>query len=120
MFPDVELLAQTFLNGLLTPPVVVFVPNPRPALFVRVFRTGGTAVNRVLERAQISYEAWGGDTVSASNLARDVRHAFLNDYTDMPLVRGVNEITGTYFDPDPDTNLPRYSGTVELMVRAHF
>ena len=41
-------------------------------------------------------------------------------YTAMPLVRGVDETSGPYFDPDPDTNIDRYSFTHQLSVRAKF
>lgn len=123
MLPDVEALVVAFLNGNLTPPVKTRVPNPRPDAFVRAWRTGGTAVNRVLERATITVQAWGADsndTVAAAELAGQARHALLNAYTEMPLVRGVVEMTAPYYDPDPGTGIARYTFTHQLLVRAHF
>lgn len=117
--PDVEALAVGFLKDVVTPVKVgTRVPNPRPALFVRAYRTGGSAVNRVLEEAQITVEAAGATEVEAFNLASKCREAFLNDFSQMPLVRGANEVGGLYFSPDPDTNTPRYRFTIGLMVRA--
>lgn len=119
--PDVESVVIEFLNNIVTPPVSSRVPSPRPTAFVRAWRTGGGAVNRVLERAQITVQAWGGtaaDTVAASVLAQQCRTALLNDHSGMPLVRGVEEVAGLYFDPDPGTGIARYTFTVSLMVRA--
>lgn len=121
-FPDVEVLVIGFLESRITPvPVKGKVPNPRPVKFVRVWRTGGAAQNRVLERVTLTVQAWAegeaGDA-DAFTLARQAREHLLNDYTAMPLVRGVEEITGPYFDPDPDTGVDRYSFSMKLSVRA--
>ena len=118
-FPDTEAMARSFLLSVAAPvKVVTTVPSTRPAKFVRLFRTGGAAENRVLERSQLTVQAWASDTVEAANLASVCREAFMNNYSLMPLVRGVNEVGGLHFDPDPDTGIPRYSFTIELMVRA--
>ena len=118
-FSDCEAMARTFLLPVVSPvKVVTQVPATRPASFVREFRTGGAAVNRVLERVQITVQGWAADAVSAFDLTRDCRAAFLNDYTRMPLVRGVSEVGGLHFDPDPGSGVPRYTFTVEMMVRA--
>lgn len=118
-FSDAETMGRTFLLAVVSPvKVVTLVPATRPAKFVRIFRTGGAADNRVLERAQLTVQGWADDTVEAFALTSDCREAFLNDYSLMPLVRGVNEVGGLHFDPDPGTNTPRYTFTVELMVRA--
>ncbi len=117
--PDVDGLAVAFLRPVVAPvSVSTKVPNPRPATFVRAYRTGGAAVNRVLEEAQITVDAEAATTVAAFELASKCREAFLNDYTAMPLVRGAREVGGLYFAPDPDTNIPRYRFTVALMVRS--
>lgn len=117
-FADVEGMARTFLLPMVAPlKVVTKVPANRPTKFVRIFRTGGAAVNRVLERAQLTVQGWDANA-EAFDLADVCREAFLNDYTLMPLVRGVSEVGGLHFDPDPDTGVERYTFTVELMVRA--
>lgn len=118
-FPDVEALVVAFLKPVVNPvKVATAVPKSRPASFVRVYRTGGSALNRVLEEAQITVDVWATDAITASELAQDCRWALLNESTPMPLVRGVNEVGGLHFTPDPDTNTPRYRFTVGLMVRA--
>ncbi|MFZ4894637.1 hypothetical protein ACL9RL_09320 [Plantibacter sp. Mn2098] len=94
------------------------VPNPRPKRFVRVTRTGGTATNRVLERAQITITAEAESGPEAFNLASACRAEFLNNTTRMPLVRGVEETTGPYYNPDPDTGNDRYTFTESMSVRA--
>lgn len=91
------------------------VPNPRPVEFVRAWVNGGAAVNRVLERVQITVDCWGASSVSASALAGTVRHAFLNDPVHA-LVRGVEEVTRPYYAPDESSD--RYRATYALMVRA--
>ena len=117
--PDVEALAVAFIRSQVAPvKAYTKVPNPRPLSFVRVYRTGGAALSRVLEEAQLTVDSEAPDEVSAFSLASKCREAFFNDYTLMPLVRGVNEVGGLYFAPDPETNIPRYRFTVGLMVRA--
>lgn len=116
-FDDVEAMVKPFIGSRVAGTKVgTKVPNPRPASFVRAWVTGGAAVNRVLERVQITIDVWGTSTAASSGMIGDIRHAFLNDYTEMPLVRGVEEITRPYFNPDGD--IDRYRFTVALMVRA--
>ena len=117
-FADVEAMVGAFLRDRLTPPVASKVPNPRPARFVRSWRTGGHTVNRALEVAQITVTCEAADSVTASADASAARSAFVNEYAAMPLVRGIEDVTGPYYDPDPDTNGDRYSFTVWLRVRA--
>lgn len=117
--PDVEALMIAFLKPVIAPvKVATKVPSTRPASFVRVYRTGGSAVNRILEEAQITVDAWAATEVAAFELASSCREALLNDASRMPLVRGATETGGLYFSPDPDTNTPRYRFTVALRVRA--
>lgn len=115
-FPDSEALAVAFLHSRLAPlHVGTKVPKERPAEFVRVWRTGGAAANRVLDQPTLTIQAWGPNSFE---LIRVCREAFLNEYTQMPLVRGVEEITGPYYDPDPGSNSDRYSCNMQLQVRA--
>jgi hypothetical protein len=117
-FVDIEAVVVTFLDARVTPPVVTKVPASRPALFVRAWRTGGASANRVLDQPTITVQSWAASSVAASALAEECRRYLFDDYTAMPLVRGVSEITGPYFDPDPVTGVDRYSFTVQLSVRA--
>ena len=81
-FPDVEAMVLTFLRGRVESPMATTVPSPRPDPFVRLWRNGGPAVNRVLERAQVTVEAWSADSVTASEIASACREALLNEYYD--------------------------------------
>ncbi|WP_336642054.1 hypothetical protein [Microbacterium sp. USHLN272] len=117
--PDAETLAVKFLKPRQPEsPVATKVPNPRPSRFTRAWRTGGAASSRVLDQPIITVTCTAADSVTASDDAKRARHAFLNDYTAMPLVRGVEEVTGLYYDPDPDTNEDRYTFAVRLRIRA--
>jgi|GEM_PF-2299873 len=117
-FPDVETMCVAFAQTRTTADVATKIANPRPVRYARVWRTGGGAVNRVLERAQITVTCGSAvDDEDASAIARELRHAFLNGYASMPLVRGVDEVVGPYFDPDPDTGEDRYTFTLQLLVR---
>lgn len=117
-FPDVEVMVRQFLLARLSVPVATKVPSSRPASFVRVWRSGGAAINRVLDQPVMTVQAWASDDGEAAELARVCREALLSDYTSMPLVRGVEEVGGPYFDPDPDTGIDRYTFNMSLQVRA--
>lgn len=118
-FPDVEAMVRGFLALRRAPvKVVTKVPADRPVTFVRSWRTGGASLNRVLDQPIITVQGWGPDSVSASRLAEDCREDLLHDWSLMPLVRGVEEVTGLYFDPDPQTGIDRYTFSVQLQVRA--
>ena len=118
-FPDAQAMARQFLLPVVAPHRVVGeVPAERPETFVLAWRSGGGASNRVVDRPQITVEAWAPDSVSAFELIEACRTALLNGSSRMPLVRGVEEITGPYWTPDPDTKTPRWRLTVQLTVRA--
>lgn len=117
-FPDAEAMVGAFLRFRVTPPVSTKVPNPRPKRFVRAWRTGGSALNRIVDQPQITVTCTAATSVTASDDARAARFALLNESSSMPLVRGVEDVSGVYYDPDPDTNEDRYSFTVRLTVRA--
>lgn len=118
-FVDAEAMSVAFLKPVANPERVgTKVPNPRPKRFVRAYRTGGAAVNRVLERAQITVDVEAEDSTVAFDIASLCRDAFLNDYTRMPLVRTVEEAGGLHFTPDPTTGADRYRFTMALTVRA--
>lgn len=116
---DAESMAIVFLKPVAgSTKVGTKLPKPRPKKFVRVTRTGGAAVNRVLERAQLTVTCSAESSVLAYELTSSCREAFLHDYTRMQLVRGVEEVTGPYYNPDPDTGEDRYTFTVALTARA--
>lgn len=117
-FADVEAMAVAFADERTVEHVGTRVPSPRPARYVRIFRTGGAALNRALDLAQITVTSSAESSVAAVALGGAMRHAFLNEYTAMPLVRSVEEVSGLYFDPDPDTGEDRYTFTIRMSVRA--
>lgn len=116
--PDAESTVIPFLRPRVGVHVGTKVPNPRPARFIRVWRSGGSATNEVLDVPHITVTAWGTSTTDASNLASIAREALFNEYTAMPLVRRVTEVGGLYYDPDPTTGIDRYTFTVSLRIRA--
>lgn len=118
MMADVEAMVVFFLTTKLGVKVGTRVPNPRPDTFVRAWRSGGAASNRVLDVAQVTVTSWAESTTAASELAQRCRHVLLNDHSGMTLVRGVEESGGLYYDPDVDTGADRYTFTVTLRVRA--
>lgn len=120
MLIDAEALIRDFLDARLDVRVATKVPKNRPDTFVRVWRTGGSAVNRILDRPMITVQAWAKNSVAASDLSRECRDMLFASYTAMPLVRGVDETSGPYYDPDPDTGIDRYTFTHQLSVRAKF
>lgn len=99
------------------------VKNPRPAKYVQVIDGGGPG-DRVRVQGILTVTC-GADSVNGENgdliakrEARLLHHAFLNDSSEMKLVRGVESVSSPYFDPDPDTNGDRYSFTIRWVVRA--
>lgn len=117
-FPDVEAMVRKYLADGLAIRVATEVPNPRPVEFIRSWRTGGTALNRVVDRAQITNQIWAESTVRAAAVAGEARILMLAASGALPLVRSVTEIAGVYADPDPATGIPRYTFTHELTIRA--
>ena len=120
MFADVEIIVRDFLALHVEVPVRTRVPVTRPVEFVRVWRTGGAAVNRVLDRPIMTVQAWAASDPRASELAGRCRDVIYGASTGMTLVRGVEEVSGLYYDPDPDLNSPRYTFTFQANVRAKF
>lgn len=118
-FPDVDAMVLSFLTARCAPtPVHVAVPRDRPAEFIVTRRNGGAATNRVLDVPTVTVDVWAPSSVQAADLAEDARGAFLHHYTDMPLVRAVEEITGPYSVPDPESGAARYRFSMRLTVRA--
>jgi len=78
VFPDAEETVREYLLPL-RPDVRIAtrVPNPRPASWLRIMRTGGPRESRFIDRPQITLEGWGPDENTASNLLEDAR-AWLN------------------------------------------
>ena len=118
LFPDAEGLLVTYLAGLLTEPVSTKVPDPRPATFVTIFRTGGGPNGLVTDNPLLAYEAWAATEIAASNLAARVG-AYLRavDVVDGTQFYGPVTVTGPINLPDPASGQARYTGFVSVGVR---
>lgn len=118
-FPDMPKVLRDFLQVQLGEdlPVRTRVPSPRPAAFIRVWRTGGAARNRVLDEPLMTVESWAEDDTTAALNADRAREAILDHVSEIPYVRGIDFRAGPYDDPDPVSDSPRSTFTFELRVR---
>lgn len=99
-------------------PVVGQVPNPRPSgKFVLVSRLGGPEVYpRLMDGAQITIDCWAATAAEAevlANLCRKVIHEMVGTAP----VHHVEEIGGPSDLPDPVSNQPRWTYTVQIQMR---
>lgn len=122
---DAEAMVIAFLRARI-PDVDIAskVPNPRPRRFLRVWRSGGTASNRIIDNPHLTIsgtvepdEDDGANSVEASELTQIARTLLFEESAGMPLVRKVTEVAAFRYDPDPDTDADRYTFTVALRVR---
>lgn len=127
LFGDIQLAVVTRVRARLlalgSPAKVgTKIPNPRPALFVTVRRTGGPRTPYVVtEVAQVTVEAWGDNEKASSDLAEQVRaivHAMAGgEHSGIPFYR-VEEFSGPANLPDPESTQARYTQTLSMHVRA--
>lgn len=121
-FPDSAALVISYLNANLTPPVGSRIPNPRPAAFVTVQRTGGPKRNLVTDSPQLTVESWAATDAAAHDLAQQAR-ALLNDLGDSVksisgvAVYRVDEVSGPADLPDPLSNQSRYTQSFSVALR---
>lgn len=111
-FPDIEADIVDFLTPIAGVNVSTQVPADRPAEFVRAWVTGGSADQRVLDRPTVTVQAWAATGPAASAIASLCRDEFLKRYG------APAELTRPYFDPDPETRIPRYTFTFRVRNRA--
>lgn len=126
LFPDAAAAAMGALNtqlpalGFTSIPVRSHVPNPRPARFVLVFRTGGPRANLVTDGAQLTIEAWAATEADAHDLAQAAR-AIINSLqatiTGGVTVYGVTELGGPANLPDPVSEQSRFTWSTIVNVR---
>lgn len=112
-FPDIEARQVALLKTVTEEHVGTEVPADRPAAFVRVWVTGGSALQRVFERPTVTVTAEAQTSTAAAALANTCRDKFLEVYG------AAGELTRPYFDPDPDTNNPRYTFVFRTRNRAN-
>lgn len=126
VFPDAVAAVISALNtqlpalGFTGVPVRSKVPNPRPARFIAVYRTGGPRLNIVVDSAQITVEAWANSQSEAHDLAQAAR-AILNSLEGTSvggtLLYGINEFSGPADLPDPESGQARYTWTSSVNTR---
>lgn len=127
--PDAETLIVQYLTGELATrapytqvKAYTNVPNPRPAMWVRVLRTGGTR-DFIIDRPSITLEAWAETGVAAMSLMQLVRG--LMHAIDQVTYGGAThqfydpeEFSGPANLPDPESGQERYTETFSVGVRA--
>jgi hypothetical protein len=121
VFPDVEVALAGWLRAVLAPvPVSTRIPNPRPATFLRVMRTGGPRVSLTVDAPQITFEAWANSEQDAHDLAAQVRalvNAAAGQTAGAAQIVKVTEMGGPAWLADPTSSQPRFTWTVQMRVR---
>lgn len=119
-FPDAAAVVISRLKTAL--PTLAFhhdVPNERPLIFIRIFRTGGPRANLVVDSAQLTIESWAPDVDTAMTNAQAVR-ARLNVLPELPAspsVCRIDEFSGPQELPDPLSASRRVTWTAAVLVR---
>ena len=117
---DVEAAVVAYIAPELDGPVSVEAPNPRPATFTRVLRTGGTRIDLFRDRAQITVECWRPTTVEAAAAAGQARaliYGMQNTFQAGVWISQVRDVAGPANLPDNVSRAPRYTFTVMVFVR---
>lgn len=121
-FPDAIELTATYLRtalpsyGYTAIHVGAVVPNPRPTRFVRVDRVGGPRSSLVTDTPTLVIEAWAGSIPAAHALLETCR-ALIYALPGTNGVSRVREFSGPGTLPDPTSNQPRATYTVQIQVR---
>lgn len=120
IFDDVEQALIELLTSALDVPVSTRKSHsPR---FIRLFRTGGSRVSRISERAQITVEAYAQTESAASGLLQQARSVIADLAGRRVQGRGFKEITelgGPANLPDPTSpEHHRYTYTPVIHIRA--
>lgn len=120
LMPDAVGVLVTYFRSVLTPPVHASIPANRPATFLLVRRTGGVRTDVVRDAAQITLEAYGPTEKAAHDLlqrARAYLHSLRGQAVGNTTVYAVQEFAGPGNLPDPISESPRYSMTVQVSLR---
>lgn len=125
-YPDAVAVTNTYLSAALAAagqaaPVVSRVPERRPVRFVRVQRTGGPEeVRRLIDGAQVTVDCWAADDGAAMDLAQTARrliHQMPGTVQSGVSVHMVVEFGGPQNLPDPASDAPRVTFTVQIQMR---
>lgn len=121
VFPDVEGMAITYLKSVLANThVSTKVPSTRPTRFIKVQAVGGNKARLNADSTMLTFQCWEADTVKASELARLARayiHAMPGTEVNGVWVYRVNDVGAPAFNPDPESDSPRYQFTVMIDVK---
>lgn len=125
LFPDATATVIDLLGAALAErdddaPVLPRVPDPRPARFVTVRRTGGVSRSIVIDDTQLTVESWGDSDEDAHDLAqlcRGLLHAAVGTVQGVVVMYRVTEVAGPANLPDPMSDQPRYSQTFLAAMR---
>ena len=99
------------------------IPDPRPGAFVTVRLVGGAGVDEqvhVLDRVSLAIEAWANRVEQAHDLAQNARAVALaarGVVLGSTQVYRVTEFAAPVELPDPLSDQPRVTFTVELTLR---
>lgn len=123
-FPDSVALCVAFLKAQFasrgeTAKVASKVPNPRPNRLVRVSYAGGVRANVGYDAPRVTFDSWDQDEVAAAalhRLTRAVMGSIEGQTIGSNWVAQAKETGNPGLYPDPDTNLPRFQFTCELIV----
>ena len=91
------------------------VPDERPSELYVVAREGGSSSPGV-DRPLLSVQAWAKTRSRAAELAEAARRGLSERLA--PSVRGVQSarVSTTYWFPDPESGLPRYQLSLQLVT----
>lgn len=109
---DVEAALISFLQTETGVATFADVPNPRPAEFLTVERTGGPRTDLVVDNPMIAVQCWSTSRARASQLARVVDSALMV-FAYEPHIHKV-ERTSLYNFPDERGNQARYQLVVQI------
>lgn len=126
LYSDAVAVTVTYLRAALADagqavPVVSQIPNPRPAKFVRVSRTGGAEVlRRIVDGAQITVDTWAAteaDVTDIGNLCRRLLAEMEATVQSGTAVHRVDEVGFVPSFTDPASNTPMSTLTVQIQLR---
>jgi hypothetical protein len=101
-------------------PVVPRVPADRPDRFVRIIRTGGPMKNLVQDGPAADRRVLGSadeDAADLASLSRALLKAAQGQVWDGVAIGAVHEFSGPALLPDPLSNQPRYTFTMQMAMR---
>lgn len=125
VYPDARTIAIGYLRAALVTrgetdvKVQTRVPAPNDHDLIRIFRTGGIA-SVVFDQAQLTVETYADTDVRAHDLAQLARAILISARDDTHsgvMVYAVTEFSGPQESPDPVSEKPRYSQSIQFSVR---